>query len=99
MLDYTSTAVANGDTFPGAALSFTYNAETGNLDWVSRCPFPLQRLVGETLEADCTSGFCGDVELTGCGTDCDCGHCWYCEDGTCRYGGEGPFGCFRGCPF
>jgi hypothetical protein len=36
-----------------------------------------------------------------CGTDCDCGHCWYCErsggTGTCRYGGEGPYGCYRGC--
>ena len=36
-----------------------------------------------------------------CGTDCDCGHCWYCEksggSGTCRYGGEGPYGCYRGC--
>jgi hypothetical protein len=32
-----------------------------------------------------------------CGTDCDCGHCNYCESGTCRYGGEGPYGCYRGC--
>ena len=32
-----------------------------------------------------------------CGTDCDCGHCWYCESGTCRYGGEGASGCYRGC--
>jgi hypothetical protein len=33
-----------------------------------------------------------------CSTDCDCGHCNYCESGTCRYGGEGPYGCYRGCP-
>jgi hypothetical protein len=32
-----------------------------------------------------------------CGTDCDCGRCSYCESGTCRYGGEGPYGCYRGC--
>ncbi len=36
-----------------------------------------------------------------CSTDCDCGHCGYCEKsggkGTCRYGGEGPYGCYRGC--
>ena len=25
-----------------------------------------------------------------------CGRCWYCENGECRYGGEGPFGCYRG---
>ena len=36
-----------------------------------------------------------------CGTNCDCGHCWYCEKqssgNVCRYGGEGPYGCYRGC--
>ncbi len=32
-----------------------------------------------------------------CSTDCDCGRCNYCEDGVCRYGGEGPYGCYRGC--
>jgi hypothetical protein len=32
-----------------------------------------------------------------CSADCDCGHCGYCESGGCRYGGEGQFGCFRGC--
>ena len=33
-----------------------------------------------------------------CGTDCDCGECWYCESGSCYYGGQGPTGaCYRGC--
>jgi hypothetical protein len=32
-----------------------------------------------------------------CSTDCDCGRCNYCEGGECRYGGEGPYGCYRGC--
>jgi hypothetical protein len=32
-----------------------------------------------------------------CGADCDCGHCYFCESGTCRYGGEGPYACYRGC--
>jgi hypothetical protein len=32
-----------------------------------------------------------------CGSDCDCGHCQYCERGTCYYAGEGPYGCYRGC--
>ena len=32
-----------------------------------------------------------------CSTDCDCGHCNYCENATCYYGGEGPYGCYRGC--
>ncbi len=30
-------------------------------------------------------------------SDCDCGHCGYREGGTCRYEGEGPYGCYRGC--
>jgi len=32
-----------------------------------------------------------------CSFDCDCGHCGYCESGTCRNGGQGPYGCYRGC--
>lgn len=36
-----------------------------------------------------------------CSSDCDCGHCSYCEksgsSATCRYAGEGPYGCYRGC--
>lgn len=32
-----------------------------------------------------------------CSTDCECGHCHYCAQGTCYYGGEGPYGCYRGC--
>jgi hypothetical protein len=34
-----------------------------------------------------------------CSADCDCGQCWYCESGTCRYAGAGPYGCYRGCSF
>jgi hypothetical protein len=50
----------------------------------------------------CDSAACpqpgGQMGGTGtCGTDCDCGHCWYCESGTCHSGGEGPDGCYRGC--
>jgi hypothetical protein len=70
------------------------------MQWGS-CSLPLQRLPGGVDESDCTGGVCsaggsGDVD---CGTDCDCGRCWYCETDTCRYGGEGPYGCYRGCGF
>jgi hypothetical protein len=33
-----------------------------------------------------------------CGTDCDCGECWYCQSGTCYYAGVGAEGvCIGGC--
>jgi len=61
----------------------------------------------ESIARDVTDNYChsdacpqpgGATGGSGsCGTDCDCGHCWYCEGGTCRYGGEGPYGCYRGC--
>jgi len=62
------------------------------------------RVDGEVSDMDCSSDACsasGSAEsgMGQCGTDCDCGHCWYCESGTCRYGGKGPSGCYRGCPW
>jgi len=50
----------------------------------------------------CVSSACSATGATAgsygqCGTDCDCGKCWYCESNTCRFGGEGPLGCYRGC--
>ena len=71
--------------------------------WVEGfCGFWMVRLIGggyhEINDTDCGSSVTsvggGDNQ---CGTDCDCGHCWYCDGGTCRYGGEGPYGCYRGC--
>jgi hypothetical protein len=66
----------------------------------------LQRQFFSTSADDCQSAACPAPGGSGggcgsCGSDCDCGHCWYCEKsggvGTCRYGGEGPYGCYRGC--
>jgi hypothetical protein len=61
----------------------------------------LGRVSGNVSSDDCVSSACpapGTASGYGtCGTDCDCGRCWYCESGTCRYGGEGPYGCYRGC--
>jgi hypothetical protein len=67
----------------------------------------LDRVVGTATDNDCVSAACpaaGGSSSDGygsCGTDCDCGRCWYCDksggSGTCRYGGEGPYGCYRGC--
>ena len=57
----------------------------------------LQRVASDVTGDYCISSACTNSNAGSCGTDCDCGHCWYCESGTCRYGGEGPYGCYRGC--
>jgi hypothetical protein len=66
----------------------------------------LERIAMDVAENYCHSSACpqsgGSTGGSGtCGTDCDCGHCWYCDksgsSSTCRYGGEGPYGCYRGC--
>jgi hypothetical protein len=62
----------------------------------------LGRVAGDAGDDYCVSSACPASGGSGgsygsCGTDCDCGVCWYCESGTCRYGGEGPYGCYRGC--
>lgn len=64
----------------------------------------LQRVSYDVTENYCHSAACpqdgGSSGGSGsCGTDCDCGHCWYCENGICYYGGEGQYGCYRGCPW
>lgn len=99
VLDYRYTSVEDPGVNGQQTLTFEYR--TGELVWVSGCPFPLRRAAGAVDATLCTSGTCsaGGTGEIGCGTDCDCGRCWYCESGTCRYGGEGPFGCTRGCPW
>lgn len=69
----------------------------------SRTQMVMARALGEVGDTDCYSDACPAPSGTttgaygSCGTDCDCGHCWYCESGQCRFGGEGPYGCYRGC--
>ena len=84
------------------AQPFTYDAESDQLTLNIACNIPLQRLEGGVTEEDCESSVpgCnndGGSGPIGCTEDCQCGRCWYCESGTCRYGGEGEFGCVRGC--
>jgi hypothetical protein len=58
----------------------------------------IDRIAADVTGDYCVSSACPASGATAsCGGDCDCGHCWYCESGTCRYGGEGPYGCYRGC--
>ncbi|MBW2223050.1 MAG: hypothetical protein JRF54_02325 [Deltaproteobacteria bacterium] len=88
---------ANEDVF---TFEYTYDWDNDQLVLHGACDIPLQRLEGGVTADDCESSTCtsgGGSGPVSCGTDCDCGRCWYCESGTCRYGGEGEFGCFRGC--
>ena len=99
VLDYKWTAVEwpHPDGYDTKHLE--YNPEDDSLRWTD-CPFPMNRITGSDVDVeDCTKGTCssGGTGAIECGTDCDCGRCWYCDDGTCRYGGEGPYGCYRGC--
>jgi hypothetical protein len=62
----------------------------------------MERVAVDVTDDYCVSEACpasdtGGTESGECGTDCDCGHCWYCESGICRFGGEGSYGCYRGC--
>jgi hypothetical protein len=97
--DYTYTAVLDKTVTGTDSQTFVYWPGSDALQWYHGCTLHLQRLVGGVTEADCTSATCtagGSGAITGCGTDADCGKCWYCDAGTCRYGGEGPYGCYRG---
>jgi hypothetical protein len=83
-------------------LSYTYDSDADQLIYHASCEIPLERAEGgvtaddcETSVTQCTSG--GGSGPVDCVEDCDCGRCNYCESGTCRYGGEGPYGCYRGC--
>lgn len=98
-LDYTATAVADPTFTDATTADFSYDESTDSLEWFSSCQLTLARVPGTLTEEDCESTVCsaGGTGPVDCGTDCDCGRCWYCESGTCRYGGEGDFGCFRGC--
>jgi hypothetical protein len=69
----------------------------------SRGQLTLERVTGTVTDDYCVSAACPAPSGSSggrygqCGTDCDCGKCWYCESGQCRFGGEGPSGCYRGC--
>ena len=83
-------------TSPHSLARLVNCANTNNL--------PLQRVPGDVDGDDCASDACpahnaSDGGYGLCNTDCDCGYCWYCEEGACRYGGQGEHGCYRGCPF
>jgi hypothetical protein len=80
--------------------SYTYDWDNDQLILHGSCDVPMERLEGGVTEDNCESQTCTSGGGSGpvqCVLDCDCGRCNYCESGTCRYGGEGPYGCYRGC--
>lgn len=105
----TSTLVLGGqkDVDPNATKQFLYYESRDALAYPTQCKdgsaglLLLERVKGGDSVSDdyCESDACtkGSSSSSQCGTDCDCGRCWFCESGTCRYGGEGPYGCYRGC--
>ncbi|MEE9594514.1 MAG: hypothetical protein V3V92_03855 [Candidatus Hydrothermarchaeales archaeon] len=98
-VDLSLTATAVLDRSVKEKMNYEFNYDNDQLVWKSACPVPLTRLTGEDVSMDdCESTTCsaGGTSAVQCSADFDCGRCWYCDSGTCRYGGEGPYGCYRG---
>jgi hypothetical protein len=93
-LQWTSDCLSNKDSISAmncfSGFSTDPNAKMTTSDWTSAVKMQIQYTDAPAPGA--SSGSAGQ-----CGADCDCGHCSYCESGQCRYGGEGPSGCYRGC--
>ncbi len=97
-----SGVIHNTAVIDGSTDSYDYYMQyDGERMYWGGCALPLDRVPGAVDESDCTGGTCsqGGTGDEDCGTDCDCGRCWYCEIDICRYGGEGAYGCYRGCGF
>jgi hypothetical protein len=82
----------------GEPLQWLVSCANGSVGYVN-----LQRVPGTVMDNYCNSVDCpqpgGATGGAGsCGADCDCGTCWYCESGSCHYGGQSSAGiCYRGC--
>jgi hypothetical protein len=99
--DYGVVAVIDPTFTDESHWQWAYSSSADTLTLDGNCAVEMYRAVGDVTEEDCNSTACteGGSGPATCGTDCDCGRCWYCESGECRYGGEGPAGCYRGCGF
>jgi len=96
--DYTYTAQLDRSVSDKEINTWFYNEKTDTLLISgSTCQRILYRVEGAVEESDCkpsTTVAGGDGGQ--CTSDYQCGQCWYCDDGTCRYGGQGASGCYRG---
>jgi hypothetical protein len=95
-LDYTYTAQLDRSVTDKEKQTWVYleNSDAFQLESTS-CKLYLQRVEGEVESSDCESSSTA-VDGSQCTSDYQCGRCWYCDDGTCRYGGQGASGCYRG---
>ncbi|MDH5445841.1 MAG: hypothetical protein OEY52_09810 [Gammaproteobacteria bacterium] len=107
-LNYTTTTSVGGvkDSGPGLLgggdAEMIYVADSDTIQyWFNSGWHVMKRLIdGSNKEVD--DSYCGTSSSSTkqCGTDADCGRCWYCDksggSSQCRYGGEGPLGCYRG---
>ncbi|MFC1844166.1 FG-GAP repeat domain-containing protein [Thermodesulfobacteriota bacterium] len=74
----------------GDYISYKYN---GCWHW-------LYRFIGTPEEINFEENCVYDGQGDQCSLNSDCGRCFYCDTGgstnVCKYGGEGPYGCYRG---
>lgn len=108
VLDYTDTTSRGGVTDTGKGIlgrnagEMVYDAATDSIGYYfNGCWHGAGRLTGgkaQEMSDDSCSSAAGGTDQ--CGADFDCGRCHYCEKSSsgnvCRYGGEGPYGCYRG---
>ncbi len=107
ILKYTTTISVLGvvDSGPGLLGSksgyMLYDASNDRIVYYyNACWMALKRLA-DGSNTDVDDSYCQSSAPTGqCQADYQCGRCWYCDKSgagnTCRYGGEGPYGCYRG---
>jgi len=107
LLKYTTTTSAGGVSNTGSGLLGTssgtmlYDAGKDTIAYYyNSCWLSLKRLADGTNTGVDDSYCQSSTAASQCQADYDCGRCWYCEKSgagnTCRYGGEGPYGCYRG---
>ncbi|MBT7307864.1 MAG: hypothetical protein HN842_06575 [Gammaproteobacteria bacterium] len=79
-----------------------YDPQTDHISYLYNSAwFHMSRTIDGDAEG-MDDSYCGSRSASSdqCSADYDCGRCWYCDKSgaanTCRYGGEGAYGCYRG---
>ncbi|TRZ69719.1 MAG: hypothetical protein D4S02_01590 [Rhodocyclaceae bacterium] len=108
LLKYTTTVNVGGvvDSGPGLLGGksgyMLYDASADTIAYYyNSCWMVMKRLAdGSNIGVDDSYCQSSGTATSQCQADYDCGRCFYCDKSaagnTCRYGGEGPYGCYRG---